>query len=65
MKNKKFNDYDDFDYEPYEERKGRIKQVASVHRPKREIKNWKQAWNDHTDDFDSHDEFFAKKPPRK
>lgn len=62
MKTKKIGGYDDYTdyYEPYEERKGRIKRVASEHRPKRQVKNWKKAWSDHTEDYDDHDEFFGK-----
>lgn len=62
MKNKRKNFDDDFyDYEPYEERKGKIKRVRTDVRPKRETKNWKKAWSEHTDDFDERDEFFGRK----
>lgn len=62
MKTKKIGGYDDYTdyYEPYEERKGKIKRVSSEHRPRREIKNWEKAWRDHTDDFDERDEFYEK-----
>lgn len=63
MKNKRrdFSDEEFFDYEPYEERKGKIKRVSSEHRPRREIRNWKKSWDEHLDDYDEHDDFYGKK----
>lgn len=51
-------DFDTRDYEPYEERKGKIKKVSSEHMPRRQVKNWKKAWSEHTDDYDERDEFY-------
>ena len=66
MKTKRTNnDYDDFDYEPYEERKGKIKKVDSEHHKRREILNWKKAWVEHSDEADEVDDFYAKPVPRK
>jgi hypothetical protein len=45
-------DYDDF-------RGKKIKRVNSDIRPKRETKNWKKAWDDHSEEFDERDEFYA------
>lgn len=59
------DDFDDFDYEPYEERKGKIKRADSDNHKRREIKNWKKAWVDHSDDADEVDDFYAKPVPRK
>jgi hypothetical protein len=56
--------FDNDDYEWYEERKGKIKRVSSEHKPKREIRNWKKVWSQHTDDYDEHDEFYGA-PSRK
>ena len=62
MKNNQaeFDDHNN-DYEWYEERgKGKIKRVRSDHRPKRETKNWKKVWSEHTTDYDEVDEFYGK-----
>lgn len=61
MKQKR-SDVEDFnDYEWYEERgKGKIKKVRPEHKPKRETKNWKKAWSEHTDDYDERDEFYGR-----
>jgi len=66
MKNKRrdFSDEDFYDYEPYEERKGKIKKVRTDVRPKRETRNWKKAWSNHTDDYDERDEFYAINRPK-
>lgn len=62
MKNNRTSYEDDsFDYEPYEERKGKIKKVRTDVRPKREIKNWKKAWSEHTNDYDEREEFYGRK----
>jgi hypothetical protein len=58
------NHYEDFDdYEPYEEKKGRIRKVDSENHKRREIKNWKKAWSEHPEDYDERDEFFGKHVP--
>ena len=54
------SDYDDFDYEPYEERKGKIKLTASANRERRGIKNWKKVWIDHASDYEEVEDFFRK-----
>ena len=63
MSTKQRNDFeyedDSNDYEYYEERK-KIKQTQSTHKQKREIRNWKKVWSQHTDDFDEYDEFYTK-----
>ena len=60
------NHYDDFDdYEPYEEKKGRIRQPDSENHKRREIRNWKKAWSEHTYDADEVDDFYAKPVRRK
>lgn len=62
MKNNR-SQYDEefYDYEHYEERgKGKIKRVRTDVRPKRETKNWKKAWSEHTDDYDERDEFYGR-----
>jgi hypothetical protein len=63
MKNKhNSEDFGNGDYEWYEERsKGKIKRVSSEHRPRREIRNWKKVWTEHTEDYDEHDEFYGRK----
>lgn len=64
MKNKKGSYEDDHnDYEYYEERK-KIKRVDSEHNKRRDIRNWKKAWSEHTDDYDEVDDFFSK-PSRR
>ena len=64
MKNKKTSYEDDHnDYEYYEERK-KIKRVDSEHHKRRDIKNWKKVWSEHSDDYDEVDEFYAK-PSRR
>jgi len=62
MKNRQ-RDIEEFnDYEWYEERgKGKIKRVRTDIQPKRETKNWKKAWSEHTDDYDERDEFYGKR----
>jgi hypothetical protein len=62
MKQKHFEVEELNDYEWYEERgKDKIKRVKSDHKPKRETKNWKKAWTEHTDDYDERDEFYGRK----
>jgi hypothetical protein len=66
MKSSRNHINDDFDdYEPYEEKKGRIKRVDSDQHKRREIRNWSKAWNDHTGDADDIDDFYAKPVPRR
>ena len=59
---KKLIDYEDDsnDYEYYEERK-KIKRVDSDHNRKREIRNWKKVWSEHTNDYDEVDEFYGQR----
>ena len=57
--------YDDFDYEPYEERKGKIRRPDSENHKRREIRNWKKVWSDHENEADEVDDFYAKPVPRK
>lgn len=61
MKNKT-PDYEDDsnDYEYYEERK-KIKRVDSEHNKRREIRNWKKVWSEHTTDYDEMDEFYGRR----
>ena len=61
MKNKT-PDYEDDsnDYEYYEERK-KIKRVDSEHNKRREIRNWKKVWSEHTTDYDEMDEFYSRR----
>jgi hypothetical protein len=66
MKSSRNHINDDFDdYEPYEEKKGRIKRVDSDQHKRREIRNWSKAWNDLSDDADDIDDFYAKPVPRR
>lgn len=62
MKNKltDYEDDDSNDYEYYEERK-KIKRVDSDHNRRREIKNWKKVWSEHTNDYDEVDEFYGRR----
>jgi hypothetical protein len=59
---KKLTDYEDDsnDYEYYEERK-KIKRVDSEHHRRREIRNWKKVWSEHTNDYDEVDEFYGQR----
>jgi hypothetical protein len=59
---KKHSEYiENDDYEWYEERgKDKIKRVRTDVRPKRETRNWKKAWSEHTDDYDERDEFYGR-----
>jgi hypothetical protein len=60
-KNKTIDIEDDSnDYEYYEERK-KIKRVDSEHHRRREIKNWKKVWSEHTNDYDEVDEFYGQR----
>ena len=43
-----------------EERK-KIKRVDSDHNRRREIKNWKKVWSEHTNDYDEVDEFYGRR----
>ena len=54
------DEFHETDFEWYEEKRGKIKKVRSDHRPKRETKNWKKAWSEHTDDYDERDEFYGR-----
>lgn len=62
MKNKltDYEDDDSNDYEYYEERK-KIKRVDSDHNRRREIRNWKKVWSEHTNDYDEVDEFYGRR----
>lgn len=71
MKSKRNTPPAEYDYGWYgdseEEPSGRskIKRVDSDRRPKREPTNWKKAWDEHGDDFDERDEFFANTRPTR
>jgi hypothetical protein len=43
-----------------EERK-KIKRVDSEHHRRREIRNWKKVWSEHTNDYDEVDEFYGQR----
>lgn len=59
MKNKNYSyEDDDYDYE-YEDRK-KAKKADLENQKRRNIRNWKKAWSEHTDDFDEIDDFYAK-----
>ena len=63
MRNKKprnADNFTDFGYESYEEKKGRIKRVESEVRKKRAIRDWKKVWNENEDEYDEREEFFEK-----
>jgi len=62
MKNKltDYEDDDSNDYESYEERK-KIKRVDSDHNRRREIKNWKKVWSEHTNDYEEVEEFYGRR----
>lgn len=52
---------DDFDYEMDDDRKKKSKASAINQRQRREIKNWKKVWSEHTADYDEIDDFHVRR----
>jgi len=58
MKHSKKNHRENFRYEDYDDEDRPVKRKEPPRR--RPIRNWTRAWEEHQDDWDEQDDFYAK-----